>query len=220
MMIDLHSHTFFSDGCLIPSELARRAEVKGVSVLAITDHVDFSNYDFVLERVLKLTKSMNQHKGIRLIAGAEITHVPPEHIAELTTLLRKAGAEIVAVHGETITEPVAPGTNRAAIDAGVDFLAHPGIISEEDVKSAVKNGVSLEITSRKGHSITNGHVAKLSLYYGAKMIINTDSHAPGDLINKEEARKVLIGAGLIAEEIEATFRNSEELAERALKHSL
>ena len=33
-MIDLHTHTVFSDGALIPAELVRRARVKGYEAIA------------------------------------------------------------------------------------------------------------------------------------------------------------------------------------------
>jgi histidinol phosphatase-like PHP family hydrolase len=46
-MIDLHTHTIFSDGELIPSELVRRAEVKGYTAIGLTDHVDFTNIEHV-----------------------------------------------------------------------------------------------------------------------------------------------------------------------------
>jgi len=42
-MIDLHTHSLLSDGELLPLELARRARVKGYTVLGITDHVDATN---------------------------------------------------------------------------------------------------------------------------------------------------------------------------------
>ncbi len=47
-MIDLHTHSIFSDGELIPAELIRRAVAHGYSALAITDHVDQSNIDLVI----------------------------------------------------------------------------------------------------------------------------------------------------------------------------
>ena len=50
-------------------------------------------------------------------------------IAPLSCRARALGAQIVLVHGETIVEPVPPGTNHQAIEAGVDILAHPGLIS-------------------------------------------------------------------------------------------
>jgi len=51
-MIDLHTHTLFSDGVLLPAELARRAQVLGYQALAMTDHVDSSNLEFVLPRLV------------------------------------------------------------------------------------------------------------------------------------------------------------------------
>ncbi len=39
-MIDLHTHTFFSDGELAPSELVRRAYLKGYKVIGLSDHAD------------------------------------------------------------------------------------------------------------------------------------------------------------------------------------
>ncbi|HEY3347739.1 MAG TPA: PHP domain-containing protein, partial [Nitrospirota bacterium] len=47
-MIDLHTHTLFSDGVLIPAELVRRAEVKGYEAIGLTDHADSSNIDFIV----------------------------------------------------------------------------------------------------------------------------------------------------------------------------
>ena len=195
-MIDLHSHTIFSDGVLIPSELARRAEYKGLQVIGITDHGDMSNIDFIIPRLVAVAKELNPVLNIKIIPGIEITHVPPSLIADTIAKSRDLGAQIVIVHGETISEPVAKGTNRAAIDAGADILAHPGLISEEDVRAAKDNNVLLEITARQGHSLTNGHVAQLAAKIGTKMVINTDTHTPGDLIDAESAKRVICGAGL------------------------
>jgi len=128
-MIDLHTHSIFSDGELIPSELVRRAVVNGYSAIAITDHVDFSNIEFVLNGIKK-TAYLEDVWDIQVLAGVEITHVPPQKISKLVNKARELGARIVLVHGETLTEPVIPGTNRAAIEAGVDILAHPGLISK------------------------------------------------------------------------------------------
>jgi histidinol phosphatase-like PHP family hydrolase len=113
--------------------------------------------------------------------------------------------------GETIVEPVPPGTNRAALEAEIDILAHPGLISQEEASIAEKRGIYLEISSRKGHSLTNGWVARLAEETGAKLILNTDAHSPDDLIRDEQARKILQGAGLSLEEREQVIRNSEEL---------
>ena len=150
-MIDLHTHSFLSDGVLAPSELVRRAHVAGYKAIAITDHVDHSNIDMVLAGLVKVSKVLNKYWDICVLPGVEITHVPLEAFPEIVKYARKKGAKIVVGHGESPVEPVIPGTNAAAIMAGVDILAHPGHISPEYAKFAKEKGVNLEITARKGH---------------------------------------------------------------------
>jgi histidinol phosphatase-like PHP family hydrolase len=216
-MIDLHTHSLFSDGVLVPSELVRRAVMKGYEVIAITDHADASNLDFIIPRVSAACRELGRRWKIKALPGIELTHIPPESFGELTRKARSLGAMIVVAHGETIVEPVHPGTNRAAIEAGVDILAHPGLITRADAALAVKNGVFLEITTRKGHSLTNGHVAAMADGAGAKLVIDTDTHEPGDLVTDDHARNVLLGAGLSAKQADRVFRNSRELATKAVK---
>ncbi len=199
LMIDLHTHTVFSDGELIPSELVRRAEMKGCRALGITDHVDFTNVEFVINQVSKV-KALEDVLEMRILAGVELTHVPPAKMERLATLARRLGADLVVVHGETVVEPVAPGTNRRAIDIGVDILAHPGFITPEEVDLARDNGVCLELTARHGHNMTNGHVARLALEAGAKIVVDTDAHAPEDLIDRGRAIEIARGAGLTLEQ--------------------
>lgn len=213
-MIDLHTHTLFSDGELLPSELVRRAEVAGCRAIALTDHVDRSNVDFVLPRIVEVSRELRNSTGIEVIAGVEITHVPINDIAGICERARYLGAEIVLVHGETIVEPVPPGTNRRALEAGIDILAHPGLITEEEVLLAKEKGVFLEITTRKGHSLTNGHVATLALRTGANLVINTDAHSPEDILKMEDRIKIAKGAGLGSDQVSMAFQNAMRLVEK------
>jgi histidinol phosphatase-like PHP family hydrolase len=219
-VIDLHTHSFLSDGELIPSELIRRAEAIGYKAIAITDHVDPSNIDLVVPKIVSVLKKLRNFISIEAIPGAEITHVPPQIIHELVKEARHLGAKIVVVHGQTIVEPVAPGTNRAAIEANADILAHPGIISEEDLLLAKEKGVALEITSRKGHSLSNGYVAKEAMRFGVPLCINTDAHSPSDLITKETAISILLASGIEKNRIDSIFENSKTLVEKALRRDL
>lgn len=195
-MIDLHTHTLFSDGVLVPAEHLRRFEVMEYEAVAITDHADSSNLDFIVPRIVQAALDLNPHSNTRLIPGIELTHVPPELIKQLTEKARKLGARIIVAHGETPVEPVIPGTNRAAIEAGVDLLAHPGFITEEEAALAAEKGIFLELSGRKGHSLTNGHVAKIALKTDASLAVNADAHEPGDFMTAERAEKVALGAGL------------------------
>lgn len=216
-MIDLHTHSIFSDGELIPSELVRRAVVKGYRALAITDHGDHSNIDFIIPRIVKACQKLSAAHGIPVLPGIELTHLPPFLIAELAKESRGLGARIVVVHGETLAEPVMSGTNRAALEASVDILAHPGLISEEEALLSARNAVFLEVTTRKGHSLANGHVVAVARKVGATLIMNTDSHSPHDLVSREIARRIALGAGLTGEEVELMFDNSETLLKRTLR---
>ena len=218
-MIDLHTHSFFSDGELIPSELIRRAEVIGYKAIAITDHVDASNIDLVVPKIVQAIRKLREYLSIEVLPGAEITHAPPQTIPDLVKEARLLGAKIVVVHGETLVEPVRPGTNRAAIEAGADILAHPGLISEEDLLFAKEKGVTLEITSRKGHSLSNGYVAKEAVRLGVRLCINTDSHSPSDLITKEFASKILLGSGIENSRLDPIFENSKVIIENALRRN-
>jgi histidinol phosphatase-like PHP family hydrolase len=213
-MIDFHTHTILSDGAFVPSELARRAEVAGYRAIAMTDHGDSSNLDIVVPALVKASQALAEQFSIKVIPGIELTHVPPALIPSLEWDARELGAKIVIVHGETIVEPVPEGTNRAALESDIDILAHPGLITEEEVRLAKANNIYLEISGRKGHCLTNGHVARLAKKVGAKLLINSDAHGPGDLMSLDFARKVAIGAGLSEEEFKTTQLNAEELLKK------
>jgi putative hydrolase len=216
-MIDLHTHSLLSDGELLPAELARRARVIGYKIIGISDHVDHTNIETVIRSILKLSKKTAYHEGITILPGVEITHVPKGLIKELIEFARKLGIFYVVVHGETIAEPVEEGTNRAAIEAGADILAHPGLIKEADAALAKEKEVLLEISSRKGHSLTNGHVAIMAKKTGAKLVFNTDSHVPSDLITEYGAKRLVMGAGLSEEDFYIIQKNAEELVNKAQK---
>ena len=216
--IDLHMHSLFSDGELLPSELVRRAFVLDHEVIAITDHIDYSNVEDIVD-VQEAIDDVNENWDIQAILGAEITHVPLESIDSLGKRAKELGAKIVVVHGETLNEPVLEGTNFAAVNSKyVDILAHPGIITLEEAEIAKKNGIFLEISGRKGHCLANGHVANIAREVGCNLLINSDAHAPGDLMDQDRAYKVGIGAGLSNEEcLTALTHNPKELIKRNVK---
>lgn len=216
-MIDLHMHTIWSDGVLIPAELVRRAYYNGCKGMAITDHADFSNMALLIERIAEFCLKTGKHLPIPVIPGIELTHMPRSTIPDAINEARELGAKIIVIHGETVTEPVPEGTNNAAIKAKCDILAHPGLITLADAKLAAKNGVYLEITARKGHAFTNGHVLAMARKAGAKLVINSDAHAPGDLLTEKFREAVALGAGMTRAEITAAGENSRRLLDDGRK---
>lgn len=192
---EFHTHTFYSDGVLSPTELVRRAFVLGDEAVALTDHVDFTNLEFVLKNQRKLEGNVSW--GIKVLFGVELTHIPVDKIAKLAAKARRLGAEVIILHGESPVEPVEEGTNLEGVSCpDVDILAHPGAITAKEAELAEENNVFLELTSRSGHSKGNSAVAKAALAAGAKMLVNTDAHAPEDLINQRDALEIALSAGL------------------------
>ena len=210
--IDLHMHSLFSDGELLPSELARRAANLNHEVIAITDHVDYSNVEQI-PQIQKAIDDINANWNIKVVLGAEVTHVPTESIDGVAKKAKDLGAQIVVVHGETLNEPVIEGTNYAAVNSEyVDILGHPGLITYEEAQIAKENGIYLEISARSGHCLWNGHVANIASEVGNKLLVNTDTHSPDNLITFEKSYEIALGAGLSKKEaMAAIVDNPREL---------
>lgn len=210
-IIDLHTHTLFSDGDLLPSEIIQRARKREYQVIGLTDHVDHSNYEYILDNLIKAKIELSGHMDIDILIGVEITHVAPSKIESLIYKCRQKGAQIVNVHGETIVEPVEKGTNEAAIKGGANILAHPGFISEKLAALARENHVFLELSYRKGHCLTNGYVAKVAERTGALISIDSDAHAPNDLFpDFETYKKIFLASGLGEEKFDFYFFQIKE----------
>ena len=215
-MIDLHTHTFLSDGDLAPAELVRRAEHAGYRAIGITDHADASNLDGLISAIVQFVRETQPFMKIRIIPGVELTHVPPGQVAGLVRRARQLGVRLVVLHGETVCEPVALGTNRAGIEAGVDILAHPGLISEEEVRLAAANGVHLEVSARHSHGLGNGRVVALAREAGAPLVVNSDAHSASDILSPTWRERVAFGAGITADELERINKTMISLVEKLM----
>jgi histidinol phosphatase-like PHP family hydrolase len=210
-MYNLHAHTFLSDGELLPSEVAVRYQAAGYKAIAITDHADYSNIKPVSKSIIEFCRRWPKDSSIKVLPGIELTHLPPAQFKPLATYARKMGIKIIIAHGETLVEPVAQNTNKFALLADIDILAHPGLITDEDTKLAAKRGVFLEITSRPGHSQTNQHVVKQAKKFNARLILNNDSHTPEDIISIDKLNQAGLDAGLTQNEINDIYKYTQDL---------
>jgi histidinol phosphatase-like PHP family hydrolase len=218
VLYDFHCHTYLSDGELSPVELIRTASVNGYTAMAITDH---GGMGFLADRFRELRREVEiaiRHWPIQVLVGVELTHLPPEAIAEAAANARAVGAQVVVVHGETMVEPVPPGTNLAALScADVDVLGHPGLLSVEEAELAARNGKFVEISARRGHSLSNGLVVQRCLAAGAPLLVDSDGHGPDDLLTEARARSVALGAGVPEERlVEVLIDNPQRLLAKVL----
>ena len=206
MVYDFHTHTFFSEGSLSPLELIYKATINNYKAIAITDHVGIGSLQRTIAEVTKDCALAQAHWHIIAIPGVELTLVPAAAIAETAKQAKELGAQLVLVHGETGLEPIEPGTNLAAINSPhVDILAHPGLLTLEEAKTAAANGIFIEITARKAYSARNGHIAKIARLAGTKLLINSDAHEKEELLTPALARAIAEGAGLDDHEIETVL---------------
>jgi len=193
---DFHSHSYLTDGESSPTDMWLEAQELEHRALALTDHLGPEDPRPLLDRLQQEAKALESTRFTPIV-GVELTKIPPRRIADQARAARKAGAEIVIVHGETIVEHVPAGTNHAAIDCGlVDVLAHPGLLDLRDAELARAQSVVLEISGRQGHSLANGHVARLALEVGAELVVDSDAHDPEHLIPLERARRIALAAGV------------------------
>lgn len=189
--------------------MIRRASDRGYRGIALTDHVGMGSLERLILETVEDCRIAREHWKIMAIPGVELTHLPARAIAQAAKRAKELGAWIVVVHGETIVEPVEKGTNLAAIQSpDVDILAHPGLITLEEARLAAKNGVFVEVSARKGHSLTNGHVVRTALSAGCRMLLDSDAHDSPDLLTPELATAILLGSGLGEKEAEEVLITS------------
>lgn len=216
MRADFHSHTFRSDGQLHVTEHLRYAQTTGHNAIAVTDHAGVTDAARTIKEHKKEIAALADAFNLVALVGVELTHVPPRLIPKAAKAARKAGAQVVVVHGETPDEPVAKGTNAAAVRCpDVDVLAHPGLLTEGDAKAAAATDVFLELTPRRVHCHTNGHVARLAVQNDAKLVVNSDAHRWDDLLSREQAKRIVLGSGLTEDYVERVLtRWPKELLKR------
>jgi putative hydrolase len=207
---DFHSHTFLTDGSASATDMWSEADQLGHRALAVTDHVALDDPKPLLDR-LRQEASGWEGQELTTLIGVEVTMIPPRKIPEVVRAARRAGAEIVIVHGETPANPVPLGTNRAAVELDdVDILAHPGFLTVEEAELAKAHDVILEISARALHMITNGHVVRTALEVGNDLVVDSDAHATDQLVSAHHAGQVARGAGVPESTVMRVLRDTPQ----------
>jgi histidinol phosphatase-like PHP family hydrolase len=221
MVFDFHTHTFLSDGALSPIEQIRRAVVNGYRAIALTDHVGIGGLSGVLPVLERDCALAEELWSIVALPGVELTHIPPQAIGRAAKEARAHGAKIVIVHGETLVEPVEPGTNRAALACpDVHILAHPGLLTPEEAQMAAARGIFLEVSARRGHSLSNGHVVAVAKRAGAALLLDSDAHDEQDLLTPDFARAIARGAAIAEADLAEVLENNPARLIQSLGRSL
>lgn len=149
-MIDLHTHSTFSDGTLTPTQLVREAERVGLSAIALTDHNTVEGLPEFLAagaksrvRTIPGIEFSTEYEGIELHILA--LFVRPEHYAPITAEMEqfrlrkeKSNEDLVAalnrvgiaVDYEKIRREAEGYVNRAVIAAEMTALGYTASVQE------------------------------------------------------------------------------------------
>lgn len=77
---DFHTHTIFSDGDVKPENRVWEGAIRGLDVIAITDHIEYRPNKFIIadhNESYKRAKTVENSSNLVLIPGAEITRSKP-----------------------------------------------------------------------------------------------------------------------------------------------
>lgn len=192
-MFDFHVHV--GEGFL-PAEAMRYAHAAGYRGVGLLVRVDGATLPLLLPWLLQTVRHYSLYAGVEAFAGVELVHIPPALMPETVAEARSLGANLILAHGETLTDTVPRGTNLAAIEAGVDILAHPGLITPQDAELAAAKGTFLELTTAPGHGLANAHVAAMAMEYGCGLVLGGNVRQRGDFACAELREAVLTGACL------------------------
>jgi hypothetical protein len=185
-VIDLHTHSNMSDGTDSPSELIRKAEAAGISLLALTDHDTISGWQAACAALTP---------GMDLVLGAEISCQTEAGIS-----IHMLGLLFDPENEALLTELAKTRENRLTrMDRIIEKLNAAGIeISIEDVMAQLSDGATLGRPHLADALIAKGHVDSREaaftalLHNGSKYYVSHYSPTP------EAAIRLIKAAGGVA----------------------
>lgn len=186
MKVDLHSHSTCSDGLLGPAELVERAVLRGVDMLALTDHDELAG--------LAPARAAAEQWGLRLIDGVEISVQWEE------TTLHIVGLNVDAEHA-----PLVEGL--AAIRCGreqraqrmADSLAAAGIAgSLEGARRYAKNPELLSRSHFARYLVETGHARDTNAVFRNYLTPGKPGYVPHQWAALTDALGWITGGGGLA----------------------
>jgi DNA polymerase (family X) len=228
---DLHAHSTYSDGGNSIEEMAMAAKKKGYAYLAITDH----SQSLKIARgmgVADLTKKKKEidrinkgFKDFRVLYGTEVDIDSEGNIDYPREVLKEFDIVVGAIHiGFKQSKSQLTGRIVQACQSKlVHIISHPTgrlwgsrdsyeLDLEEVIRAARDTNTALEINSFPDRLDLNDQNSRLTKQLGAKLAINTDSHAIEHLDNMGLGICVARRAGLEARDVINTLPLDKLLA--------
>ncbi|WP_048055315.1 PHP domain-containing protein [Pyrococcus sp. NA2] len=204
-MMDLHTHTRYSDGVGLIRDNVAWAEKRGLKIVGISDHLHFftpSKFSSYINEI----KVVREESDVLVLAGIEANIL--ENGPDITEEFRKQLDYVIAsVHewfGEGEVHKYIEYVKRAIIDENVDIIGHfgntfpwIGYPSEEEIKEvldlAEAYGKAFEISAR--YKVPDLEFVRECIKRGIKLSIATDAHRPEDVGKVAWSLKIFEKAG-------------------------
>ncbi len=200
IMGDLHIHSKWSDGIIEYDVMIEKAKKYNYQYIAISDHSESNYYGRgidtkqLLEKNETIDRLNSKTKDLEILKGSEIDIIGEGKFDYGESIMGQLDIAIGSQHSN-FSNSAGENTARAVSaleNKNIDFIAHPtGIVLGDRapvfididrlVKAAEENNKALEINSyflRLDLDEVNARKAKEA---GAKLVINTDAHRPGNI---------------------------------------
>jgi putative hydrolase len=194
---DLHSHTDWSDGGATVLEMARAAQARGYSYLAITDHsprikvVNGLGPERLAAQAAVIRQAMEQMPGFTILRGVECDiledgslDLPDETLAELDVV-------VISPHVKLKMEPQAMTERmlRAVASPHADIVGHPtgrrlgtrpGATYDFEAvfREAARHNTALEMDCDPARMDLSPELARLAADCGCRLALDSDAHSP------------------------------------------
>lgn len=179
-MIDMHLHTYYSDGTMSPREIVERAANRGVRTIAITDHDGLNGID----EALKAGKEL----GVKVIPGVEFSTLMKGR--ELNCLDLPLDSSIINMHilGYDID------INNKELKKAIEDIRLKRIERNEKLLFALnKIGVDIEeedIIQRPGQDYIGKPNFALALVNKGYVKNTKEAYVPGSYLKHDTVRQV------------------------------
>lgn len=201
---DLHCHTDWSDGQASVLEMALAARARGYEYLCITDHspriavVRGLGPERLLAQRREIERVNGQLEGITVLQGSEVDiledgslDLPDEALAALDLVLASPHLKL-SMDPARMTERML----RAVENSRVHVLAHPtgrrpgtraGAVYDFEAVfgAAAALGVIMEMDCDPARMDLSPELAQLACSLGCRMALDSDAHAPDQLLYTE-----------------------------------
>jgi putative hydrolase len=217
---DLHAHTDWSDGRATVGQMAVAARARGYRYLAITDHsprlrmVHGLGPERLAAQRAVIDEVNRELDGLTVLQGVEVDINEDGSLDEPDAALAGLDVVIASPHVKLGTEPAAM-TERmlgAVEHPLVDVLGHPtgrrpgerpgaSYDLEAVLRAAAAHGVVVEIDCDPSRTDLGPEQARLAASLGCRLALDSDAHAPDQLVYVDLGLWVARQAGLGEEDI-------------------